>query len=144
MIDNVLWRNNDINLIDTAGVRKESKINDVIEEKSVSSTLNTIRYAQVVVLVIDGGQTLSKQDLSIASHIVREGRALVIAANKWDLVKNAAESKKNLMSRLSVTFSQLKGIKVIEISALKGTGVEDLMLQILNIVMATLKRWLIK
>ena len=150
VIDNVFWRNNDINLIDTAGVRKESKINDVIEEKSVSSTLNTIRYAQVVVLVIDGGQTLSKQDLSIASHIVREGRALVIAANKWDLVKNTAESKKKLMSRLSVTFSQLKGIKVIEISALKGTGVEDLMLQILNIYKkwnhkidtAKLNRWL--
>ena len=84
--DNILWKNNNIHLIDTAGMRKGSKINDKIEEKSVNSALNSIRYAQVVILVIDITMDLSKQDLSIASHVIQEGRVILIAAVSDDPV----------------------------------------------------------
>ena len=135
--DNILWKNNNIHLIDTAGMRKGSKINDKIEEKSVNSTLNSIRYAQAVILVIDSTMDLSKQDFSIASHVIKEGRVILIAANKWDLIKNKLEVRKDLNDKLDAVLSQLKGLKILEVSALKGKGIEDLMFQVFNIY----KKW---
>ena len=80
---------------------------------------------------------LSKQDFSIASHVIKEGRVILIAANKWDLIKNKLEVRKDLHDKLDAVLSQLKGLKILEVSALKGKGIEDLMFQVFNIY----KKW---
>ena len=81
-----IWKDQDIQLIDTAGMRKKSKVIDKIEKLSVESTIDSVKYAQIVILVLDCNEALSRQDLAIAGHIIEEGRVLVIAANKWDIV----------------------------------------------------------
>ena len=83
-----IWKDQDIQLIDTAGMRKKSKVIDKIEKLSVESTIDSVKYAQIVILVLDCNEALSRQDLAIAGHIIEEGRVLIIAANKWDIVVN--------------------------------------------------------
>ena len=90
-----LWKDQKITLIDTAGLREKNKITDKIEKLSVKATLDTVKYAQIIVLVLDSNEIISKQDLNIASHIIEEGRVLVIAANKWDILKIKEEVKLN-------------------------------------------------
>ena len=80
------YRGHPIRLVDTAGMRRRARITDRVEKLSTGDAINAIRLAQVVVLVLDGDAILDKQDLTIARHVIDEGRALVIAVNKWDLV----------------------------------------------------------
>ena len=136
MVD-FLWKEQKITLIDTAGLRRKNKITDKIEKLSVKATLDTVKYAQIIVLVLDSNEIISKQDLNIASHIIEEGRVLVIAANKWDLIKNKEEVKLNFLNALSDTLSQLRGVPLVEISALKNKGINNLM----NSVMKMYKKW---
>ena len=140
VVDDIVMNDMIIELIDTAGMRRESKILDTLEEKSVSSTLNTIRYAQMVILVIDSTQFISRQDLSIASLVVNEGRALVLVFNKWDLIKNTVALRKDIGDKLSISLSQLKGVKVIEVSALKRIGLKNLTSQMIKIY----RKWNLK
>lgn len=124
-------------LVDTAGMRKKAKIQDKIEKMSVDDTLRAIRLAQVVVLVLDGNAVLEKQDLQIADHVISEGRALVIAVNKWDAVADRNEALEQLQYKLDTSLAQVRDVPTVTLSALKGRGIAKLMDQVLE----TYKVW---
>ena len=116
-----------IRLIDTAGLRRKSKVTDKVESLSTSDTHRAIQFAQVVVLVLDANTMLEKQDLTIARQVIDEGRILVVAVNKWDSVKNRASSLKDLEYRLQTSLPQIRGVPVVILSALTGKGVQKLL-----------------
>ena len=115
-----------INLVDTAGLRKHSKITDSLEKMSAASTKHAAFMAQVVVLVLDADAVLDKQDLTIARQVIDEGRALVIAVNKWDIA-NKKEALQRLNDKLQTSLTQVTGIPTVTISALKNEGLDKLM-----------------
>lgn len=121
------WEGLPIRLFDTAGLRKKAKITDKLEKLSATDTLRAIQFAEAVVLLLDAERGIEKQDLKIAEHIVSEGRALIIALNKWDVVPDRLGTKKRLMDVLTKSFPQLKGVKVVQFSALTGKGVQLMM-----------------
>ncbi|WP_340150074.1 ribosome biogenesis GTPase Der [uncultured Sneathiella sp.] len=139
-----------IKLVDTAGLRKKARVQKKLEKLSVADSLRVIRMAEVVVLMIDAEETFEKQDLTIAAHVIEEGRALVIAVNKWDKVKDRQGTLKLIRDRLSISLPQVRGIPVITLSALSGRGVEKLMPAVLEVYAlwnsristARLNRWL--
>lgn len=114
-------------LVDTAGLRKKAQIFDAIEKLSVGNTIETIRMSEVVVLVMDAAAIMDKQDLTIARLVVEEGRALVLAINKWDSVDDPQTALKRLRDRLETSLPQAKGVATVTLSALTGKGVERLM-----------------
>lgn len=116
-----------IRLIDTAGLRRRARINDSLERLSTSDTIRAIRFAHVVVLIIDATEGLDRQDLAIARHVENEGRALILAVNKWDAVEKRQETLKKITDRLETSLTQLRGIPVVTFSALTGNRVERLM-----------------
>lgn len=122
-----------IRLVDTAGMRRKKKIDDRVERLSVADTLRVIRYAQVVVLMLDATNTLDKQDLTIARMVLEEGRALIIAVNKWDAIKDKPAVMQALRDKLDTSFAQAKGIPILAFSALTGRGTERLMPTVLDI-----------
>lgn len=124
----VPWNFNgtDLTLIDTAGMRRRSNVTANLEQMSLHDSLRAIKYAQVAILVLDATTALEKQDLTIASHIEREGRALVIALNKWDLVDNKSAFMNDAIARLEHALPQVRGVPLIPISALHGHGLDKL------------------
>lgn len=134
----VNWEFNDrkIRLVDTAGMRRKSKIDNDIEKMSVEDSIRAIRLAQVVILVIDAEQILDKQDLQIADHIFKEGRAMILAINKWDLIKGE-EAKKEALElikyKLETSLGQVRNIPSISISALNNRNLGFLMQSVLDI-----------
>lgn len=126
-----------IHLVDTAGLRRKSRVDHKLEKLSVADTLRTIRMAQVVVLVLDGTLGIDRQDLTIADHVLQEGRALVIAVNKWDAVEDRALALKAIEERLEKSLPQARGIPVITLSALTGRHLDRL----LPAVLAQYERW---
>lgn len=114
-------------LVDTAGIRRKANVTGKIEKLAVADALRTIEYAHVVVLVLDAQQPLEKQDNNIAALTEQEGRALVIAINKWDTVTNKAEYEKQIQQRLKAVLAQAKGVPLIPISAKEGTGIGALL-----------------
>ncbi len=126
MID---WEYHDraLELVDTAGLRRQSRVADKLEKLSVGDTLRTIRFANVVVLMLDATVMLEKQDLTIARLVIEEGRALIIAANKWDAVTNPSEAMQALRDRMQTSLPQVRGIPVVTISALRGQNLGKLM-----------------
>lgn len=116
-----------IRLVDTAGLRKRANIDDPVEKLSVSNTLEAIRMAEVVVLVLDSAAILDKQDLTIARMVIEEGRALVIAVNKWDVVDNPDVAMSRLRDRLETSMPQVRGVPCVTMSALAGKGLGKLM-----------------
>ncbi len=127
------WKGRSIKLVDTAGLRRKAKIQEKLETMSAGDSLRAIRFAQVVVVVLDGVAMLEKQDLTIARRVIEEGRALVIAANKWDLVTKPKEALQRLSDRLETSLPQARGIPVVTLSALKGRGVHRLLPKVLKI-----------
>lgn len=127
----------DVALVDTAGLRRRARIDDTLEKMSGADTINAIRFAHVVVLVLDATLGLEKQDLSIARHVVEEGRGLVIAANKWDLVTDKTAAASALRDRLMTSLPQIRGVGVVRLSALTGAGLGRLM----PAVLGAYKRW---
>ncbi len=116
-----------IRLVDTAGLRRRAKVVDKLEWLATSDTQRAIKYAQVVVLVLDSADLLEKQDLAIARDVEEEGRALLIAVNKWDLVEDKQAALRKLADRLEISLPQLRDIKVIPLSARTGRGVDKLL-----------------
>lgn len=116
-----------LRLVDTAGLRRQARVEDRVERLSAADTKNAIDFAQVVVLVLDAELGLERQDLTIARKVVEEGRALVIAINKWDLVENRAMALKAVEDRLLRSLPQTRGIPIVTLSALQGRGTERLM-----------------
>ncbi|TAJ39455.1 MAG: ribosome biogenesis GTPase Der [Reyranella sp.] len=125
------WRGRKIRLVDTAGMRRRSRIDKRLEAASVADTLDAIRLADVVVVVLDAGDMLEKQDLAVAGRVIEEGRALVIAVNKTDLLADdqakSTKAWKKLRDRLESSFAQVKDVPIVGFSALTGRGVERLM-----------------
>lgn len=140
----------EVELFDTAGLRRRARVTGRIEKMSVDDTLRAVRFAHVVVLVLDAKQLLEKQDLSIADMVETQGRALVIAINKWDLVKNKMEMRRNLRERLDHDLAQLRGVPFVTLSGLTGKGVGGLMPSVfkayavwnIRVPTARLNRWL--
>ncbi|MBS0549609.1 MAG: ribosome biogenesis GTPase Der [Proteobacteria bacterium] len=130
------WRGRKIRLIDTAGMRRRSRIDHRLEEMSVADTLDAIRLADVVVVVLDAGDMLEKQDLTVAGRVIDEGRALVIAVNKTDLLTDdrsgASKAWRKLNDRLEASFAQVKDVPIVGFSALNGRGVERLMPKVME------------
>lgn len=144
------YRGRAIRLIDTAGLRRRARIEDAVEKLAVADTLETIRMSQVVVLVMEAGAILDKQDLTIADLVLSEGRALVIAINKWDQVADRDEALRRVRDRLATSLPQARGLPVVTLSALTGSGTEALMKAVVSIWQhwnsriptAALNRWL--
>ena len=124
----VEWNYNgrSIRLIDTAGLRRRSKIQDRVESLSAKESFRVIQYAQIVVLVLDGNLMIEKQDLTIARQVIEEGRILMIAVNKWDIVKNRMQAMQALGDRLQTSLPQVRGIPIIRLSALTGQNINKL------------------
>lgn len=116
-----------VRLVDTAGMRKRARIEHRLEKMSVASTLAALKEAEVVVLVLDALLGMDEQDLRIARLAEREGRAVVIALNKWDAVEDRALARRQLDDVLTASLAQLRGIAVVPISAATGRGVDKLM-----------------
>lgn len=126
------WKGRTINLVDTAGLRRQSRISDSLEKMSAASTKHAAFMAQVVVLVLDADAVLDKQDLTIARQVIDEGRALVIAVNKWDIA-NRKEALQKLNDKLQTSLAQAEGVPTVTISALKHEGLDKLMSAVLKI-----------
>ena len=114
-------------LVDTAGMRRKSKVINAIEKMSVEDSMRAVRLAQLVVLVIDANMPLEKQDLHIAGHIVEEGRAMVIAVNKWDTIREKSEFIDEMKYKLETSLAQVKDVRFVPISALNGKNIEKLL-----------------
>jgi GTPase len=143
------WQGRQFRLFDTAGLRRRSRIEEKLEKLSVADALRAVRFAEVVVLMMDSQNKFEEQDLRIADLIEREGRAIVLAVNKWDLV----ERKPNLISALRTDadhwLPQVKGAPIVAVSGLMGEGIDRLMTAIQQayaiwnrrVATAALNRW---
>ena len=124
----VEWRYRDrpLKLVDTAGLRRRARVMEKLEKLSVEDTRRAIQFAHVVVLVLDAQMMLEKQDLTIARMVIEEGRALVIAANKWDAVTDREQALRDLRDRFEISLPQVKGAPYITVSALRGRNLDKL------------------
>lgn len=122
-----------IKLIDTAGIRRRSKVTSSAEKLAILDTDKSIQFAEVAILMIDATCPFEKQDLTIAETLTREGRAVVIALNKWDLVDNKGILLKELQETIETHLSQIKGVALVPISAQKGKNLDRLMDAVLNV-----------
>lgn len=116
-----------LKLVDTAGIRKRSNVHGKVEKMAVLDSQRSIQYANVVILMLDAEAALEKQDLTITDHIEKEGRALVVALNKWDKVVKKQEYLTEIHKRLEDVMPQVKHVTVQPISAENGTHLDKLM-----------------
>jgi GTP-binding protein len=136
--------------VDTAGIRRRAKVHEKLEKLAVGDALRSIQYAEVVVLLLDATIPFEKQDLALADLVEREGRALVIAVNKWDLVEDKNAALASLREACERLLPQLRGVPLVTISGLQGRNIDRLMQAIFavekvwntHISTARLNRWL--
>ena len=125
------WQEGDqkrpIKLWDTAGIRRKSRVSEKLEKLSIADALRAVKFAEIVVLLIDADTPFDKQDVQLADLVEREGRALVIAINKWDLKLDRNKVREIIRDKLEFALPRLRGIPVITMSARTGKGVERLM-----------------
>jgi len=121
------WGGQALRLFDTAGLRRKMRVEGKAEELSVGDALRAIRFAEVVVLLLDAERPFEKQDLQIADLIVEEGRALVIAVNKWDLMREPQAKLAELQETCQRLLPQIKGVALVPVSGLTGKGLAPLM-----------------
>jgi len=150
------WKGRAIKLVDTAGLRRKAKVADPLEKLAAIDAMRAIQYADIVVLLIDAvtvqdfGHGIEKQDLQIAAHIEAEGRGLVIALNKWDLVEDQAKQRGLVRESLERSLAQIHDVPMVTMSALEGTNLDRLMQEVLavdekwnkRISTSRLNRWL--
>jgi GTP-binding protein len=121
------WEGRAVRLVDTAGMRRRARIEAQLERLSVADTRRAVRFAETVILVGDALQPLERQDLTIANLVADEGRALVLAANKWDLVTDPKAALVRLRERVDEALPQLRGVALVPVSGLTGYGLHRLM-----------------
>lgn len=146
------WDGHAIRLFDTAGLRRKARVEAGPESLSVGDTLRAIRFSEVVILMIDALAPFEKQDLQIADLVAQEGRAMVIAVNKWDLVEDRDATLKELQREVERLVPQVRGISLVPVSAAKGQGLGKLMRAVFGIYelwnrrlpTAALNRWLLE
>jgi GTP-binding protein len=117
----------DIRLIDTAGMRKKARVVDKLEKMAVADARHAVDFAEVVVLLLDATQGLEHQDLKIASLVLEEGRALIIAINKWDIAEGPSGLFNGVRAALDEGLAQVKGVPLIAVSARTGKGLDQLL-----------------
>ena len=145
-----IWEGRAIRLVDTAGLRRRSRVEDRLERLSTADTRRAVAFAGTVILVLDALQPLERQDLTIANRVAEEGRALVLALNKWDAVRDRDATLKRVRERLRTALPQLQGVPLVPVSGLSGFGVEKLMQAVFaadavwnrRVPTAALNRWL--
>ncbi|QUM72315.1 ribosome biogenesis GTPase Der [Sphingopyxis granuli] len=115
-----------IQLFDTAGMRKRAKVQDKLEKLSVADALHAVDFAEVVVLLLDATKGLEAQDLRIADRVLEEGRALIVALNKWDVAENPSALFNGVRTALDDGLSQVKGVPLLSISGATGKGIDTL------------------
>jgi GTPase len=121
------WRGRQFRVHDTAGLRRRSRINEKLEKLSVADALNAIRFAEVVIVLIDAQAPFEEQDIRIADLVEQEGRAIVVAVNKWDLVTAESGAMGHLRNTVDRLLPQIKGVGIAVLSAKTGQGVDRLM-----------------
>jgi GTP-binding protein len=121
------WRGRPVRLIDTAGMRKRARVQDKLERLSVADALRAVDFAEVVVLLLDATLGLEAQDLRIADHALQEGRALVIAINKWDVADGQSALFQGIKAALSEGLAQAPGVPLVAVSARTGKGLDQLL-----------------
>jgi GTP-binding protein len=121
------WQGRDFRVFDTAGLRRRSRIEEKLEKLSVADALRAVRFAEVVVLMMDAQNKFEEQDMRIADLIEREGRALVIAVNKWDLKGGKASLVSALRTEADHSLPQVRGVPIVAVSGLMGEGIDRLM-----------------
>ncbi|CCF20146.1 GTP-binding protein, essential for cell growth [Pseudorhizobium banfieldiae] len=144
------WRGRTIKMFDTAGMRRKARVQEKLEKLSVADALRAIRFAETVVIVFDATIPFEKQDLQIVDLVLREGRAAVLAFNKWDLVEHPQEVLADLREKTERLLPQARGIRAVPISGQTGYGLDKLMQNIIDtdkvwnkrISTAKLNRWL--
>jgi GTP-binding protein len=124
------WKGRDFRVFDTAGLRRRSRIDDKLEKLSVSDALRAVRFAEVVVLTMDAQNKFEEQDLRLADLVEREGRAIVIAINKWDLMDRTPSQMAKLREEADHLLPQVKGMPVVAVSGMTGEGIDRLMIAI--------------
>ncbi|GAB4358880.1 MAG: ribosome biogenesis GTPase Der [Oricola sp.] len=144
------WKGRKIKLFDTAGLRRKARVQEKLEKLSVGDALRAIRFAEVVVIVLDAQIPFEKQDLQIADLVIREGRAPVIAFNKWDMIEDRQQVLADLREKTERLLPQVRGIRAVPISGQTGAGLDKLMQEIVRthevwnrrISTGRLNRWL--
>ena len=127
------WQGRDFLVYDTAGMRRRSRIDSKLEKLSVGDALEAIRFAEVVILLMDAAAPFEEQDLRIADLVEREGRALVIGVNKWDLKEGDPGAAGRLRGEADHWLAQLKGVPIVAVSGLTGAGLDRLMQSVVDI-----------
>jgi GTP-binding protein len=121
------WQGQPIQIVDTAGLRKRAKITDKLEKLSGADARRSIDMAEVVVVLLDATRGLEAQDLRIAELVIEEGRALIIAVNKWDVAENASSLFNGIKGALEEGLAQIKNIPLLTVSAKTGKGIDQLL-----------------
>src|SRR4051794_32290932 len=145
----ITWQGRQFRVFDTAGLRRRSRIEAKLEKLSVADALRAVRFAEVVVMMMDSQNRFEEQDLRIADLIEREGRAIVLAVNKWDLMERKPHLISALRSDADHWLPQVKGVPIVAVSGLMGEGIDRLMTAIQDayavwnkrVPTATLNRW---
>jgi GTP-binding protein len=132
-----VWGGKPVRLFDTAGLRRKARIVEAAEKLSASDAVRAIRFAEVVVVLVDAERPLEHQDLTIADLVETEGRALVVAVNKWDLIAEKQRALKALRETLAERLAQVPGVPLVTLSALAGQGLDRLQ----GAVFAAYERW---
>jgi GTP-binding protein len=126
------WHGQEFRLFDTAGIRRRPKVQEKLEKLSVADALNAIRFAEVVVLLMDTQHPFEEQDLRLADLVEREGRALVIGMSKWDISERTPGALSKLRTEVDQRLAQLKGVPLVGVSGLTGEGLDRLMQAVLE------------
>ena len=131
------WKDRAIRLWDTAGIRRKSRVQEKVEKLAVADALRAIRFAECVVVLLDATTEIERQDLALADLVAQEGRAVVLALSKWDLVEDKQRKLRDVESKLEDVLPEIRGVPVVKISAKQGRGIDELM----KAVFAADKRW---
>ena len=146
------WGERPLKMFDTAGLRKRARISDDLEKLAAADAVRAIKFAEAVILLMDATIPFEKQDLALADLVEREGRALVVGLNKWDLVETASEKLRHWREEAIRLLPQLKGMPVVPVSGATGQGIRPLMAAVFHaheiwnkrIATARLNRWLVQ
>ena len=134
------WGGRKITLWDTAGIRRKGKVKEKLEKLSVSDALRAVKFAEVVVVLVDASASIEKQDLTLCDLIAREGRAIVLALSKWDLVEDKIAAMRKVNEIMEDILPDIRGLSIVTLSAKQGRGFEKLM----QAVLAAEKKWNIR
>jgi GTPase len=131
------WKGRKIALFDTAGIRRKSRVQEKVEKLAVGDALRSIRYAECVVVLLDATLPIERQDLTLCDLVGREGRAIVLALNKWDAVENPGKKLREVQSDIEDVLPDIRGMSIVPLSGKQGRGIDKLM----TAVLAADKRW---